>query len=188
MSSNSENSESDYDDSTNENSNENFQENREKNIPLEGKVWLVAVDGSHGSDRALKQASILINKHIDCLILLHIVKLGWFSDEKTLKQDADQTILRKYEEEVKRWKPEIYTWKSILEASNNPRQELCLQAKKLHADYLVLGASGISQNHQRGISESNDRNRVTESLGSMSDYCAKYSPCNVIIVKEKKPC
>jgi len=107
-------------------------------VEITGKIWVVCVDGSEDSDAALAHVMASMNRKRDGLVLLHVVKSGWFSDPQTLKQEADQTVLCKYERELKNLKPPI-RWSSVLEVAYDIRAEMCKQVKELKGDYLVVG-------------------------------------------------
>jgi nucleotide-binding universal stress UspA family protein len=136
------------------------------------KIFMVAIDGSEGSDMALSHTLDLLKKDLDDLILIHIrKKLLLQSKEGALdhKKEADE-LLKKYADRAH--SAHVKHVQVVCEEAEDVREEIVTQAKYLAADYLVLGSRGLTKISRMVV-------------GSVSDFCVHHAPCPVLIVREK---
>ena len=61
----------------------------------------------------------------------------------------------------------------MLRSQGDPRQTICERARELKADYLFMGARGLSR--LKGV-----------IMGSVSTYVVNHAPCPVVVCRDRK--
>jgi len=155
------------------------------NITLNKTKWLVALDGSLQSFEALDHAVHLMNKQHDHLILLHVslTKPGALSrmtlSAEQIEEWRRQTIAQG---EEMLWKAEriardekVLTITSQNREADDVKEEIVRQCDVELVNYLVMGSRGVGNLIGKFL------------LGSTTEYCVKYAPVPVMIVKKNNP-
>ncbi|PRP83520.1 hypothetical protein PROFUN_04394 [Planoprotostelium fungivorum] len=156
-----------------------------ENIIQNKTKWMVALDGSEQSFEALNHAVKLMNKHDDHLILLHVclTKPSALSrmtlTAEQIEEARRQTIAQG--EDIM-WKAEriardekVNTITSQNREAEDVKEEIIRECTQLEVNYLVMGSRGMG----------NLLNKIL--LGSTTEYCVKFSPVPVMIVKKNTP-
>jgi len=138
-------------------------------------TYLVPIDFSRGSERALDYALKLARERKGKVVALHVVPAeliyppagGTFDFYALLERDARENF-RKLTKR-KRLKPE--DCRLILARGTNYAEVLTRQAKKLRAAMIVMGSHGRT-GVQRFL------------LGSVAERTLRYAHCPVLIVKK----
>jgi nucleotide-binding universal stress UspA family protein len=137
------------------------------------KIILHANDGSEGADKALtlavglaKQSGALL--HIVCVeeISEFPETIGEVKNEKRLADRRYRPILRRAEGLAEQQGVKVVT--HIL--TGHPVRDIIILAGELHADLLVIGATGHSTFYER-------------VLGTRADRLVDLSPCPVLVAK-----
>jgi nucleotide-binding universal stress UspA family protein len=137
-------------------------------------IYLVPIDFSRGSERALDYALGLARERKGKIIALHVIPAeiiytpmaGRFDFYSLLERDARESF-RKLAKR-KRLKPEAC--QLVLARGANFGEIIARQAKRLRATMIVMGSHGRS-GLQRFL------------LGSVAERALRYSDCPVLIVK-----
>lgn len=123
--------------------------------------WIVCYDGSTESTKAAEK-SLAIFKPQDQVHLL-TVSVKALSSKQNEKADE---LLKKLKEQ----RQDVNFSRSAVVSKSKPGTVICEQCKALEASYAITGARGV-HGMKRFL------------LGSVSDYCTRYSPCPVLIIR-----
>lgn len=132
---------------------------------------LVAVDGSEGSEKALKRAISIAKKHDATLHLVHIVETYHFpGDTGSIRETQEKMgneLLDKYVKAVN--EKGVSKVEKVLEFGH-PRTHISKKtAKNIHADLIVCGATGL--------------NALERMIGSVSEHIVRTAECDVLVVR-----
>ena len=141
---------------------------------MAGNIFLVPLDFSHGSEKALDHALKLAREHRAKVVALHVVPAeliypqtdGSFDFYGFMERDARENF-RKL---TKRKRLQPKDCNLVLARGTDFPAIIVRQAKKLHASMIVMGSHG-----RTGLS------RLL--LGSVAERTLRYATCPVLIVK-----
>jgi len=141
------------------------------------KVFLVAIDESENSERALQKCLELGNKG-DEYILVHIIEKNettWLDPfhepldkyYNWQQQQKAKVVLQKYEKICQDMELK-YAYENI--ESTDARMAICEEVEKKKPDILVVGSRGLSPVKRM-------------LLGSVSSYLVEHASCPVLVVR-----
>lgn len=139
----------------------------EKKKPL---VWLVPLDGSTRSDKALSYLLKLIDVQSEVNVSLVTVVENTQTEKRGKSHWRAMNYLVAAEKKVKKHAPEASTFTHVIQ-NQDPRTAICHLAKQVNANYIIMGSKGQS-NLEKMI------------MGSVSSYVLRNAPCPVMICKD----
>lgn len=147
-------------------------------MTIEYNRILVAVDGSHEAELALKKAIALAKRNDAVLNLLHVVDTRSYTTMTKRVPDIDDEVFEDGKTLLEKYKKEALaagiSEVNVFVTPGSPKKVISRDyAKRVEADLIVCGAQGLNAFEHY-------------LMGSVSQHIVSSSPCDVLVVRRDK--